>query len=254
MRVFDFHCRLGCGDHATDELLRAMADNGITRAAVSRGGVLDLATLARQIAGGGRANARVDNDRLREQCAGSGGRLLPFFFANPARDLAAYRREVSGFHGLELSPAVHGFGLDEAAVIDHVAVAATAGHPVYVACLGRPGARTADLVTLARKVPDATFVWGHCGHTGLDVGGLREIADEPNILAETSGCLTATARLAVRELGAGRVLFGTEYPLQDPRVELVKARALGLGAAELHAVTWGNACRVLNEETTWTRP
>jgi hypothetical protein len=34
-------------------------------------------------------------------------------------------------------------------------------------------------------------------------------------------------------------------------VELVKAAALGLDPLDLHEVMWGNACRVLAEETTW---
>jgi predicted TIM-barrel fold metal-dependent hydrolase len=96
-------------------------------------------------------------------------------------------------------------------------------------------------------------VWGHCGHTGLDIAGLDEIAAVANIVAETSCSLTVTARLAVRRLGPARVLFGTEYPLQHPTVELAKAEALGLGRRDRYAVMWGNACRILTEGTTWPR-
>lgn len=252
--VFDFHARLAADERAPADLLAAMSAAGICRAAVSAGGLVDLARLSTQITDGGRADVRADNERLLGQCTGSGGRLLPFFFADPARDVEAYRAAAPRFRGLELSPAVHGFRLDDPAVAELAGIAAAAGHPVYVVCLGRPGTRTADLVRLARAVPEATFVWGHCGHTGLDVAGLDEIAGAPNILAETSGSFTVTARLAVRRLGAGRVLFGTEYPLQDPRVELAKSRALGLAPDDHGAFMWANACRVLNEETTWQSP
>jgi len=254
MTVFDFHARLGGAPDAAGDLLRVMAGRGIARAVVSCGGLLDPVRLARQIAEGGRAEVRAGNDRLAARCAGSGGRLVPFYFADPVREVAAYRAAAGEFRGLEISPAVHGFRLDDPCVAELVTAATAAGHPVYVACLGRPGARTADLVRLARAVPDATLVWGHCGHTGLDLTGLEEIAEAPGILAETSGCLTMTARRAVALLGPDRVLFGTEYPLQEPAVELAKARALGLSEADLYAVTWSNACRVLNEETTWTPP
>jgi predicted TIM-barrel fold metal-dependent hydrolase len=47
------------------------------------------------------------------------------------------------------------------------------------------------------------------------------------------------------------VLFGTEYPLQDPAVEMAKAGALGLDPLDEHDVMWGNACRVLGEDPTW---
>jgi uncharacterized protein len=251
MSVFDFHARLAPDGREPGALLAAMDDAGIGRAAVSAGGLLGLDRLSAQINDGGRADVAARNDRVYEQCARSAGRLLPFFFADPLRDVPAYRAAAGRFRGLELSPAVHGFRLDHPGVAALVTIAGAAGHPVYLVCLGRSGARTADLVGLARGFPGVTFVWGHCGHTGLDVAGLAEIAAAPNVLAETSGCLTVTARLAVRRLGADRVLFGTEYPLQHPRVETVKAAALGLEPGDLHEVMWGNACRILGEETTW---
>jgi predicted TIM-barrel fold metal-dependent hydrolase len=148
---------------------------------------------------------------------------------------------------LEISPAVHGFRLDDPAVAALAATAAAAGHPVYVVCLGRDGTRTADLVDLARCFPPVTFVHGHCGFTGLDADGLALVAAQPNIVVETSGCFTAIARLAVARLGAERVVFGTEFPLQAPPVELAKLAALGLGADELAMVACGNAARLLGE-------
>ena len=60
-----------------------------------------------------------------------------------------------------------------------------------------------------------------------------------------TGCFTAVARLAVRRLGADRVLFGTEYPLQHPDVELAKLIALRLGPEDLYKVAAGNARRLL---------
>jgi predicted TIM-barrel fold metal-dependent hydrolase len=135
-----------------------------------------------------------------------------------------------------------------------VRIAEAADHPVYVVSVGHAGARTADLVQLARRFSPVVFVWGHCGHTGLDIAGLADIADVPNVHAEISGCLTATAHQAVRWLGAQRVLFGTEYPLQHPRVELTKVGVLDLEPRELSEVMWGNACRLLGEETMWRAP
>jgi predicted TIM-barrel fold metal-dependent hydrolase len=249
--VFDFHCRLAPGDRQAGTLLAAMDQAGISRAAVSAGGLIGLDRLAAQINDGGRAEVAADNAEVHRRCSRSDGRLLPFFFADPVRDVEPYRAAASRFRGLEVSPAVHGFRLDDPAVAELVTIAAAAGHPVYVVCLGRAGSRTADLVRLARGFPAVTFVWGHCGHTGLDVAGLAEIAAVPNIFAETSGCLTVTARLAVRRLGTARVLFGTEYPLQHPRVELAKAEALGLDLLDQYDLMWGNACRVLGEETAW---
>ncbi|MET0424778.1 MAG: amidohydrolase family protein [Actinoplanes sp.] len=254
MTVFDFHARLPAGEAAAARLLAVMDAAGIERAAICAGGLLSLDQLAVQINDGGRAEVAADNERVRRVCAASGGRLLPFFFADPARDVPAYRKNAVDFVGLEISPAVHGFRLDDPAVAELAEIAGAAGHPVYVVTVAHAGARPADLVRLAGQFPQVSFVWGHCGHTGLDIAGLATIAPRPNILAELSGCLTVTARLAVERLGAERVLFGTEYPLQHPDVELRKVAALELSDADRAAVTCANAVRLLGEETTWTRP
>ncbi|MEU7867598.1 amidohydrolase family protein [Dactylosporangium sp. NPDC049140] len=243
--MFDFHARLTPGPGAAEALLGALDEAGVARAAVCAGGVVGLDRLSVQIVDGGRSKALADNEGVRRACEASGGRLVPFFFADPYRDAADYEAAAPRFRGLEISPAVHGFRLDDPRVEALVRVAARHRHPVYVVCLGRAGTRTEDLVVLAARHPDVTFVSGHCGHTGLDAAGLNLVAPLPNIAVELSGCFTAVARLAVRRLGAHRVLFGTEHPLQHPSVEVAKLRALGLPPDELALVSSGNADRLL---------
>jgi predicted TIM-barrel fold metal-dependent hydrolase len=247
--VLDFHARLVPGGGA--RLLAAMDRAGIDRAAVSAGGLIGLDELSVRITHGGRSEAAADNAAVAEQCDRSDGRLLPFYFADPRREVDAYRKEAERFRGLEISPAVHGFRLDEPAVAEMVLIAAAAGHPVYVVTTGRPGCRPADLARLALEFPRATLVWGHCGHTGLEIAGLAELAPVPNVVAELSGSLTVTARTAVERLGVRRVMFGTEFPLQDPAVELAKCAALGLEPADRDRLLRTNACRLLGEDTTW---
>jgi uncharacterized protein len=246
--VFDFHARLVRRPDALAAHLATMDAVGIERAAVSAGGLVDLDQLSAQISDGGRSEARADNDWVRRCCAASGGRLVPFFFADPYADVDTYRTQARRFRGLEISPAVHGFPLDATEVAALVSVAASVGHPVYVVCLGRPGARTRDLVELARAFPDVVFVFGHCGWTAIDTVGLAEIAPYENVAAETSGCFTAVAEVALRRLGPDRVLFGTEYPLQHPSVELAKLAALDLAKPVRQKVAWQNALRLLGEE------
>jgi len=247
--VFDFHARLTPGPGVVDRLLDTMSATGIERAAVAAGGVIDLGLLSTQIVDGGFSVVAVDNEAVLKACAASMGRLVPFYFANPRAGLGEYREQVDEFRGLELSPAVHGLPFDDARMIGFVEVAAGAGHPVYVVCLGRAGARTADLVRLAERFPDTTFVFGHCGFIGIDIAGIDLIVDRPNIVAETSGCLGVVVRHALTRLGPDRVLFGTEYPLQHPGTEFAKYAALGLAPECWRKVAWHNACRVLKEET-----
>jgi uncharacterized protein len=247
-KIFDFHARVTPHPEAARRLMSTMDTCGIARAAVAAGGVIDLDRLSAQITDGGHTEDGADNAAVLRECSLAGGRLVPFYFANPHDGADQYRRLAARFRGLELSPAVHGVGFDDPRTLEYVAVAARAGHPVYVVCLARPGAGTPDLVRLAGRFPDVTFVFGHCGSIGIDVHALALIAPVANIVAETSGCLSVVARTALDRLGADRVLFGTEYPLQHPSVELAKFGALDLDDESWSRVAWRNAHRLIGED------
>ncbi|MFI7702180.1 amidohydrolase family protein [Nonomuraea sp. NPDC049480] len=246
--VLDFHVRLAPRPGARERLLAALDDCGLERAVVCAGGTIDLDRLSRQLIEGGHVETDADNDAVLAACEGTDGRLVPFFFANPHRAPGSYRVRAAEFRGLEVSPAVHGVGLADPKVEMLVDVAAAAGHPVYVVCLARPGAGVADLVALARRFPQVNFVLGHSGIGNIDFYALALIEDESNILLETSGGYTCVAEAALRRLGADRVLFGSEYPLQHPAVELAKFQALGIAPEQWRRVAWDNAHRLLGEE------
>ncbi|MGW1279621.1 amidohydrolase family protein [Streptomyces tsukubensis] len=246
--VLDFHVRLVPGPGAGERLLSALDDSGLARAVVCAGGTMDLDRLSRQLVEGGHIESDADNDAVLDACEASDGRLVPFFFANPHRPPGTYRSRAGEFRGLEISPAVHGIGLTDPRVDGLVGVAAEFGHPVYVVCLDRDGSRVADLVALARRFPGVRFVLGHSGIGNIDLYALTLIRDEPNILLETSGGYTCVAAAALSRLGAERVVFGSEFPLQHPSVELAKFRALRLSPDEWRQVAWDNAHRLLGEE------
>ncbi|MEV0776488.1 amidohydrolase family protein [Streptomyces sp. NPDC050428] len=246
--VLDFHMRLAPRPGAAERLLSTLDDCGLERAVVCAGGTIDLDRLSRQLVEGGHVETDADNDAVLETSSGTDGRLVPFFFANPHRPADVYRARAADFRGLEVSPAVHGVGLTDPRVAELVGVAAEFGHPVYAVCLTRPGAGVADLVELARRFPRVSFVLGHSGIGNIDFHALTLIRDEANILLETSGGYTCVAEAALGRLGAGRVVFGSEYPLQHPSVELAKFQALRLPPEQWRQIAWDNAHRLLGEE------
>ena len=82
----------------------------------------------------------------------------------------------------------------------------------YVKTTGNlPGESTPmDLAELARRHPDATFI---CGHTGGNWEiGIRAIRDCRNVYADLCGSdpTAGYTEMAVRELGATRVLYGSD--------------------------------------------
>lgn len=246
--VIDFHARLHPHDGGRHPLIAAMDRCSIDRAVVCAGGLLDPCLLAEQVIWGGHQEVDADNDALLQECHESDGRLVPFYFANPHRGADTYRVRATDFRGVEVSPAVHGVPLTDERTAQVVAVAADVGHPVYTVTLGREGSAPRDLVTLARRFPEVDFVLGHCGFIGIDLTAVRDVVDQHNISVETSGCYTSIARAAVRRLGAHRVLFGSEFPGQDPSVELAKYRALALHRDDWLQVSYDNALRLLGPE------
>src|SRR4051812_9993902 len=84
-----------------------------------------------------------------------------------------------------------------------------------------PGESTpAELAELARRHRDMTFVSAHAG--GDWERGIRAVRDCPNVLVETSG-FNPTAGfidLAVRELGAERIIYGGHLMSRSLATEL----------------------------------
>ncbi|ONI88726.1 hydrolase [Actinosynnema sp. ALI-1.44] len=245
--VFDVHAHLAPGAAARERLLDVMAQNGIDRAVVVAGGAVDPDTLSRQIIEGGHTEADADNASVLAACEQSGGTLVPFYFANPHREGADYRADGQRFAGLKLAPAVHGVSLLDDRTLAVVAQAQRFGHATYLHCLPKPGFGVRDLVALAAEFPTGHFVLGHAGVGDLDLHGIDLIKPVDTILFETSGGYTAVVDAAINRLGADRVVFGTEYPLQHPSVELAKYRALALPDHQWHKVAWHNARRLIGE-------
>lgn len=246
--VFDFKVRLAPRPGAPEQLASTLTRNGIRGAAVSAGGVIDLAGLSRQLVDGGHVTTDPDNELVREFCLRSSGRFVPVYFANPHRPAQEYADRAAGFRGLEISPAVHGVPLTDPRVGELVRIAGHARHSVYVVCLIRPGCGVADLAALARAHPGTVFVLGHAGTGNIDFYAVDLIADLPNVLLETSGGYTSVLSAALDRLGPERLLFGSEYPLQDPRVELAKFRAVDVTPQAWALVGRRNAHRVLGLE------
>ncbi|EHY91167.1 putative TIM-barrel fold metal-dependent hydrolase [Saccharomonospora azurea NA-128] len=247
-RVFDFHARLPPRPGAARTLLATMDRHGIGRAVVCAGGTVKPDTLSRWLIDGGHTETGADNDAVLAACEGEGDRLVPFYFANPHEPLARYLDRASGFRGVEVSPAVHGVALTDTRVRSIADAAGEYGHPFYTVCLSRPGCGVTEFAALAREFPNTTFVLGHLGIGNIDFHAVNLVRDLANVVVETSGGYSSVAAAAVERLGADRVLFAGEYPLQDHAVELAKIAALELSDVDAERVLYGNALRILGEE------
>ncbi|MEQ8787421.1 MAG: amidohydrolase family protein [Pirellulaceae bacterium] len=109
-----------------------------------------------------------------------------------------------------------------------------------------PGESTpSDLAALARRHPQVNFLCAHAG--GEWEQGVRAIRSSPNILAETSG-FDPTAgflEMAVRELGAERIVFGSHFPSRSLGTELGKVFGARITDDDRRKILGGNLRRLL---------
>ena len=109
-----------------------------------------------------------------------------------------------------------------------------------------PGESTpSELTELAAKFPEQKFLCAHAG--GEWERGIRAIKNSPNVLIETSG-FDPTAgfiEMAVRELGADRIIFGSHLPSRSLGTELGKVIGASITEKEKNLILGANYRKLL---------
>ena len=116
--------------------------------------------------------------------------------------------------------------------------------PVLVHTGNYPMSAPIHLTFLAREFPDIRFI---CAHMGVDSIAEAMLAAEysPNVFLETSGSSSAgQVELAVRRIGADKVLWGTDPPYGKFVAEFYKIMSLDISEEDRQAILWANAARI----------
>ncbi|AMV37202.1 amidohydrolase family protein [Planctomyces sp. SH-PL62] len=109
-----------------------------------------------------------------------------------------------------------------------------------------PGESTpSDLAALAARHPDASFVCGHIG--GQWELGLRAVRSSPNVAVDLGGgdATAGIVETAVRELGAERVLYGSDAPGRSFATQLAKVFGAEISEADRRLILGENLRRLL---------
>lgn len=102
-----------------------------------------------------------------------------------------------------------------------------------------------DVAVLAREFPGVTIIMAHLG--GDWQRGIKAVRDLTNVLVDTSGSIVDCGMIekAVEELGAERILFGTDLPDIDFWTNLGKIEGAAITPEQKHMILHGNADRLL---------
>lgn len=175
-------------------------------------------------------------------------------------NLASLRRH--GVQAVKIHPLFQGFGLDhprlweifeamgdEFAVITHVG---EGGSP-EANRLSSP----AMIRNIARQFPDLRLMACHFGGYKL-LDDAEEMLAGADVVLETSWPPSLKTlqpdrvRRLIRNHGADRVVFGSDWPMTSPAEEIAAIDSLGLSDTEVKQVLGGTMARVLGLRSSWS--
>lgn len=181
-------------------------------------------------------------------------RVACYCYVNPRRGadaLAELRRRIEddGMVGVKLWVATL---VDDPLVYPFVELAIGYNVPLLVHAWRKTVGQLAyestasHVARLAARYPEAKLLMAHLG--GQVESAMNAVAPYPNICVDTSGTPVGGAEvaLAVRRLGASRVVFGSDLPGASMASNIGKVLGAGLSPAELDLVLGDNMRRLLD--------
>ena len=243
MDIIDAHCTIGNGRYtrlAVSELLRRMDENGIAKAVVCP--VEEHVTVYN----------REGNDYILKAVNAHHDRLMGFATVNPwygGPAVEELRRAIGeGLCGLYLNTALQGYFINDELVYPVIETAKGLGIPIYFHTPTPIFALPLQLGDLACEFPEVPMIMGHAAAGDFWLDAVPAIRMASNIYVETSvRAGSAVLRSMIDEVGAGRLMFGSDVPHSTYSVERVKIDFLKLSPPEEEMVMGGTLLKVLGE-------
>lgn len=240
MKIIDAHCHIGrgCGySLSVDDLLKDMDVNGVECAVV--------VPTDRCIA----VYNKEGNNEVIEAARANPDRLIPFATVNPwfgEQAIDELRRSFDkGAAGLKLHPVLQGFSIIDEISFAVVELSIEHRKPVYFHT-GTPVHSTPfQLAELAMRYPEGQFIMGHAAYADYWNDVSATVKCVPNITIETSLHLASFLKTLHGELGADKLIYGSDSPKTSMRVEIDKIARYIEPEADRSAIFSGNISRLL---------
>lgn len=187
-----------------------------------------------------------ENDRVAAAVEAYPNRFAGFARVDPWQGEAALRElrralEDLGLVGLYLHPFEEQFAANDEIVFPLVELLRDRGLPLLLAGGYPVFSHPSQIGDLARQFPEVTIIATHGGQ--INISGLlladatRMLRANPNVIMETSGIYREDfIEDTVNELGAERVVFGSNAPYMDQGFEAARIRLAHLDEATKDAI------------------
>jgi len=248
--IIDAHAHISETDYGNVELyLEQIKEAGIDQGIIVPGGMMDVRIMTDYIIGRRNPeNVVPNNEYVQKSVKANPGVLTGYFCVDPHEANALNKLEQAfrtGYKGLKLSPMTHQFSFSSKAMAELAQLCGNYGFPVYTHVVYSPGASTAKFAALAKQFPKTNFILGHMGFGPADQDGLEAAKELDNFFLETSTGNFLHIKEAVKKAGAGKIIFGSEFPLSHPAAEIKKIHLLNLSDGDKEKILGGNISLLL---------
>ncbi|MBO0904226.1 amidohydrolase family protein [Jiella sonneratiae] len=190
------------------------------------------------------------NDEIRVAHKEFPDRLIPYCAVNPwnAGALDELRRciETDGFKGLKLHPTINGYHLSDPLLCDPL-FEACGEYGIPIVVHGASDLRNCppEFALMAARFPNVTLIMAHMGFFWSVDQAIRFANEYPNLYLETSRVPIFEIQKAVSEVGADKVIWGTDSPFVDYKLEFEKMSGAAEDRAAYEKIVGGNIARIL---------
>ncbi len=243
-RTIDAHAHLGDfpgfvsgGDHTPEMLVAEYDAAGIECGLIS---VLEP------------GNPRAGNERVESACRKFPGRIFGYVYVNPhdvEGSLAELERcaSIDCFRGIKLHPANDAYYPFHERYFPVYELIEKIGKPALWHSGTTPFSHPLQIADIARRFPGSTHILGHFGIAELswECFPAADLAD--NIVVDTSiNPVIGLMNDFVERFGAGRMLWGSDYPWYHVKYELLKVQFLGSSDEDRTRIRGANAAELFD--------
>ena len=250
--IIDGHAHISDTDYGNvDKLIEIYNDLGIDRGLIVPGGMLDVRIMTKYVTGTlTPTNVIPPNELIKSALEKYPDRFWGFYCVNPSGGqtvLSEFEDAIrNGFSGLKLSPMNHQFSLSSSVVKELAKLCGELNVPFYTHVLFSPAANSKKIYMLAKEFAETNFIIGHMGFGPSDAEAFEYAKEMKNIYLETSTANVLALSEAIKIAGAEKLIFGSEYPLSHPYVEMKKLEVLKLSDKEVELITSKNIINLLH--------
>ncbi|MGQ0654475.1 MAG: amidohydrolase family protein [Betaproteobacteria bacterium] len=194
---------------------------------------------------------KSSNQHTRDAVDAFPDRLIGFANIKPPQGVAACRDEIKrtvedwGFRGIKLHPQVDRYPAnDRALVYPIVELAIEHAVPIWVHTGNQPNATPTQLGTLARDFPEANIIIGHMG-SGMFYDAILMARRHPNLYVDMSLTGGHAFKTACEDVGAAKILFGSDAPYANPGAVKRMVEDAPLSAEDKALILGGNIARLI---------